>query len=211
MKKIYFFLAVFAAMFLVISCSDEESYADQEKKERKAVAAFIKKKNIKVISEQDFEAAGEVTDTAKNEYVLFDDNGVYMQIVRKGVGSKLQLGSITRVICRYYEINLFTDSIQARNNSNYFNSQPDIMTVRNNKGNLEASFETTATMYYFYRSASVPTGWLVPLNYVNIGRPENEDDQIAKVRLIVPHAAGQAYASAQVYPCFYEITYQKAR
>ena len=66
-------------------------------------------------------------------------------------------------------------------------------------------------MYRIYQSASVPAGWLVPLTYINLGRPINEGDEIAKVRLIVPHTQGQAYASQNVYPCLYDITYERGR
>ena len=62
-------------------------------------------------------------------------------------------------------------------------------------------------LMYHSSSTSVPAGWLVPLNYINVGRPENENDEIAKVRLIVPHSQGTVDASSSVYPCFYEITY----
>jgi len=51
----------------------------------------------------------------------------------------------------------------------------------------------------------------VPLTYINLGRPINEGDEIAKVRLIVPHTQGQAYASQNVYPCLYDITYERGR
>ena len=40
---------------------------------------------------------------------------------------------------------------------------------------------------------------------------ESEDEGIAKVRLIVPHSEGQTEAASNVYPCFYEITFQKMR
>ena len=33
-------------------------------------------------------------------------------------------------------------------------------------------------------------------------------DDIARVRLIVPHSQGQLEAIDRVYPCYYEITYQ---
>ncbi|MCD8265556.1 MAG: DUF4827 domain-containing protein, partial [Prevotellaceae bacterium] len=47
--------------------------------------------------------------------------------------------------------------------------------------------------------------------YVNIGRQTTEDEGIAKVRLIVPHSQGTADATGNVYPCFYELTYQEMR
>ena len=65
-------------------------------------------------------------------------------------------------------------------------------------------------MYAAYSSTSVPKGWLVPLSYIKVGRQFSED-QISKVRLIVPHSEGHANATSSVYPCFYEITYQEMR
>jgi hypothetical protein len=64
-------------------------------------------------------------------------------------------------------------------------------------------------MYYVYGSAQVPPGWLVPLTYINVGYPEKDGDEIAKVRLIVPHSQGHTMASSNVTPYFYEITYQR--
>jgi len=64
-------------------------------------------------------------------------------------------------------------------------------------------------MYLAYSSTSVPAGWLVPLTYINIGRPLKDGDEIAKVKIIVPHSEGQSYASEYVYPCYYKITYMR--
>ena len=44
--------------------------------------------------------------------------------------------------------------------------------------------------------------------YIKVGR---EISGRSKIRLIVPHSEGQSDASASVYPCYYEITYQLAR
>ena len=76
-------------------------------------------------------------------------------------------------------------------------------------------FTSTATfvsgaMYSTY-GTSVPSGWLVPLSYINVGRQSRPDEEIARVKLIVPHSQGQSYASQNVYPCFYDITYQRER
>jgi hypothetical protein len=64
-------------------------------------------------------------------------------------------------------------------------------------------------MYYTYQSATVPAGWLVPFNYINIGLPQSEDDEVAKVRLIVPHSQGHTTASGNVTPYFYTIIFQR--
>ena len=62
-----------------------------------------------------------------------------------------------------------------------------------------------------YGSTAVPSGWLVPFTYINVGRQTSENDEIAKVKLIVPHSQGQSNASSNVYPCFYVITYERGR
>ena len=66
-------------------------------------------------------------------------------------------------------------------------------------------------MKSYYNTTNVPAGWLEPLHYVNLGRYTGEKDQIAKVRVVVPHSSGTTRASSKVYPCFYEITYEQGR
>ena len=84
------------------------------------------------------------------------------------------------------------------------------MSVRRSSDTFTASFIAgESVMYSQYKSASVPAGWLAPLLYINVGRPEKEGDEIAKVNIIVPAAQGTVAASESVYPCFYTITYEK--
>ncbi len=204
MKKfIYLLLAVMAFGSFVAACDDTETYADMKEKEREAIDAFIKSEGIKVISLEQFEEQDSTTDVSKNEYVLFKDNGVYMQIVRKGEGSPIADGERAEVIVRYYEVNIKEGDTLTGNL--YDASNPDYLTIENKSGNYSGSF-TSGYMYSAYGS-SVPSGWLVPMPYLNIGRKE----PIAKVRLIVPHSEGQSTATSYVYPCFYEITYRKGR
>lgn len=211
MGKIKFILFAFAAIFTLMSCDDTESYADQKKKERAAINSYITKNKIKVISESEFFEQDTTTDVSKNEYVLFDNTGVYMQIIREGCGEKLKDGETATVLCRFTEWNLLTDSLQLANNigASEFN-HPDIMIVKNTSGTFKASFVAgSSVMYFIYRSTSVPAGWLTPLTYIKIGRPANPGEEIAKVKLIVPHTQGHQYATSGVYPCLYEITYQR--
>lgn len=201
------------SVVLFASCNDRETYADQKKKETSAINSYIAENHVKVISEEEFASQGETTDTGKNEFVLLKASGVYMQIVRKGCGKPVKNGETTDVLCRFTETNLLTDSLLLSNDNLYFSSIPEKMNVTNNYGTFSGSFDTSSSlMYTAYASASVPSGWLLPLRYVNIGRPSEEDgDEIAKVRIIVPSAQGQKYASMNVYPCLYDITYQKGR
>lgn len=211
MGKIKFILFALAAIFTLMSCDDTESYADQKKKERAAINSYITKNKIKVISESEFLAQDTTTDVSKNEYVLFDNTGVYMQIIREGCGEKLKDGETATVLCRFTEWNLLTDSLQLANNigASEFN-HPDIMIVKNTSGTFKASFVAdSSVMYFIYGSTSVPAGWLTPLTYIKIGRPANPGEEIAKVKLIVPHTQGHQYATSGVYPCLYEITYQR--
>ena len=211
MKTIRLMLCVVIAAMAIASCSDSETYADQKKKERTAVNRYIANQKIKVISESQFEAQGETTDTAKNEWVLFEGTGVYMQIIRKGCGEKLKDGETADVLCRFNEYNILeSDSALQATNIYSYTWLVDKMTVKNTSGTYSASFDTSSSlMYNTYSSAAVPAGWLVPMAYINLGRPKTEDDEIAKVKLIVPHTQGQSNASQSVYPCMYELTYQR--
>jgi hypothetical protein len=224
-------LALCAAGFLLQSCNNDETYADQKKKERNAIANFINRDmyildsdgdtiehvgKINVITQEQFEANDSVTDLSKNEYVLFENSGVYMQIVRQGSGNKMKNGDNKTIFCRFLEYNIMGDSLQLRNNVLYYATVPDVMSVQDSYGTITGSFTTGdsgnyGAMYSTYGKTTVPTGWLVPLPYVRIGRQTDKDTEIAKVRLIVPHSSGQSDATSNVYPCYYEITYQEGR
>ncbi len=229
-QAIYMCLALVLTGWMWQSCDDGETYAEQRERERDAIAAFlgrdvvirssdgeelIRVGKINTISEGTFYAQDSTTNLERNEYVVFENTGVYMQIVRKGAGDKLRSGQQKRIICRYTEFNILRDSVQTTNNSSYWATNPDIMDVTNNYGTFTASFNTSVNgggaMYAYYGSTAVPAGWLVPLTYINIGRQLSAEDEIAKVRLIVPHSQGHSDASSNVYPCFYEITFQEMR
>ena len=213
----------------LISCHDDETYADKKEKERKAIQAFMKRDVaivdvdgdtvcyvgvINVISEEQFYAQDSLTNINENEYVLFDGSGIYMQIVRKGVGEKLRRGESKRLICRFIEYNILGDSLQLRSDVNYWHTNPDIMAVTNTSGTFSGRFVTgdmAGSMYQTYGEEKVLEGWLAPLPYIRVGRQTTAEGEIAKVRLIVPHTAGQSNAASNVYPCFYEILYQECR
>ena len=206
MKKLLFSLIALAAVFT--SCNDYETYGDKKEKERNAISKFIADSSIVVISEDQFIQQGKTTNLARNEFVRFDKNGVYMQIVREGCGTPLQDGEQVNLVCRFTEFNIITDTIQTFNNTSYFAASPDIMQVSRTSGTFTASF-TSGVMLSYYGSASVPSGWLVPLTYVKVGRPLSETEENCKVRLIVPHSQGHYTASSNVIPFYYEITFQR--
>lgn len=222
-------LLVLAAVstFSVVSCDDDETYADRRKRERKQVESFINNGvevkdpdsgeiflsvpgNIKVLSESEFYANDSTTDVSKNEYVLFSGSGIYMQIVRRGIGEKLQDGERATLLTRFTEFNIAADSITSTNTTLDYATLPDVMTVVNTSGTFTASF-TSGVLQARYGSKAVPNGWLVPLTFIGIGRQSAPDEEIAKVRLIIPSTEGQSDAYNNVYACFYEITYQRGR
>lgn len=233
MRKILYVVVSLVAIGMTIwSCDDYEDYSELRDYELSAVSRFVDNpsfgeimgKKINVISEKEF-LKDTITDVSKNEFVLLE-NGVYMQIVRRGCGSVLKNGEKAAVLCRYKEYN-----INERNDSAVlvsFNDDPvkyqslyDKIDVVNNSGTFKKSWSLTedntgyqSRLYAYYASKyktsiSVPEGWLVPLSYIKLGRPQKEGDEIAKVRLIVPHEMGHEVALNRVCAFYYEITYER--
>ena len=210
----------------VVSCNDDDTYADRRDREQKQITSFLETGakvlsdesdslyllnipgNIKVISTDEFYRNDSTTDVSKNEYVYFSDTGVYMQIVRKGTGKKIEDGERATVVCRYIEYGIASDTILSSNRSIYTETSPEIMECSNSLGIYSAVF-TSGIMKRVYNSATVPSGWLEPMPYINIGRQSAEG--VALVRLIVPSTRGTETAYSNVYPCFYEISYQRGR
>jgi hypothetical protein len=230
MKKVFYtFLSLMIAVTGLVSCSDDQTYAEQKDKERNAIDAFLKRDVtivgpsgdticnvgvINVITEQEFFDQDSTTNLENNEYVLFASSGIYMQIVRKGVGKKIEKGETRQIDCRFIEFNILGDSLQLRNDVSYWATSPDVMAVTNTSGTFSASFITgnlAGAMYQTYGEEKVLDGWLAPFPYIRVGRQKSGEGEIAKVRLIVPHTAGQSSAASNVYPCFYEILYQERR
>ena len=219
---------VLAALVALAACSKDTTYADQKKAERSAIENFINSSHvitfegdtllamgpITTIDDVDFYGQDSTTDVSRNEYVYFGSSGVYMQIVRKGVGNKIESGQTKRIIARYFEYNIMADSVQSLNTIVYYSTTPDLLSVANTYGTFTASFITDnggGAMYRLYNNTEVPSGWLAPFPYIRVGRQINEGDQISKVRLIVPHSQGTANARSNVQPFFYEITFQEMR
>ena len=99
MKKLL--LICIAAVAVLASCNDYETYGDKKEKERNAISKFISDYGILVIDEDQFVLQGCTTDTARNEYVKLNKSGVYMQIARPGCGEKLKDGETANICCRF--------------------------------------------------------------------------------------------------------------
>ena len=82
-KLLLLFFILLAVGFSFQACDDTKTYAEMLEEEDDAIADFINKEGIKVISQTEFFDNDSVTDVEKNEFVQLS-SGVYMQIVDKG-------------------------------------------------------------------------------------------------------------------------------
>lgn len=211
MKTFYIvLLGIFGLGFFIQSCDNSKTYAELKEDEREAIRRFIELKNIKVIDEDQFRAQDSTTNVANNEYVLFEESGVYMQVLNRGNGEVLSDGRY-EILTRYWEEVIAedgtSDTLSSNMNPNSF-PYPDEFILTKTSNSLSASFAGYGAMYQAHGSAYVPSGWLLPLNYLKVGR---EISGRSMVKLIVPHSEGTSTASGQVVPCHYEITYQMSR
>jgi hypothetical protein len=200
-----YLLLVCCGILLVTSCSDYETYGEKKQEERDAISSYITANNIQVISQTQFAAQGDSTSVEKNQYVYFDNSAVYMQIISKGNGSVIPNGQ-TNLLARFSEYSIMSSVYTYSNFTTPY--LYDKLTVTRSDATFTASFDS-GQMYSVY-GASVPSGWLIPLNYVKVGR-YTTDNEIAHVKLIVPHTQGTSTASGNVYPYAYEIYYQQEK
>ncbi len=215
MRKLTFLLLLCVGVMSFIACNNQETYADQKNRERAAINKYIADSAVSVLSEEQFATQNYTTDVSKNQWVLFQSTGVYMQIQRKGCGEKIKDGETVTVLCRFTERNMLTDTIEVSNIlASAYSYWVDKMSVVDNSGTFTGSFiagSSTLVSAHQLTSTSVPKGWLVPLTFINVGRPATATDEIAKVRLIVPHDVGHLSATSSVTPYLYDITYERGR
>lgn len=205
MKK-FLFLAVslIVASVGIVSCDDDETYAEQKEREAKRIRQWIASHDIDVISMSDF-LKDTITnnpdcgpDSTRNEYVLFADNGVYMQIVKRGGGEVMGPDALWYMNAEFVEVYVGTGDTMTMN---HFQHEPDKLYIKRKGGNYTASF-LSGVMANVY-GTTVPSSWIMPFPYIKPGMLGGA----SKVRLIVPHNQGTQTASSNVYPTFYEITF----
>lgn len=210
MKKFSIFLMFVLGILCFPSCDNSKTYAELKEEERDAIKRFIEVNGIKVISEDVFEEQDSVTNLAENEYVLYEESGVYMQILERGGGKVLEDGR-HEILARYVEEQInedgSVDTLSLNTIANLY-PHPDEFVLTKSGNSYSASFGNGAAMVNMHGSNSVPTGWILPFNCLKVGRKISERSVI---RLIVPHSQGTYTASSSVVPCFYEITYQLSR
>ncbi|MGL5272047.1 MAG: DUF4827 domain-containing protein [Phocaeicola sp.] len=206
MKKLGIFLGAFMVLGVVFqSCDNSKTYAELKEEERESIQRFIERENIKVISLEQFQAQDSTTNVDENEYVLFSDNGVYMQVIDRGHGEVLEDGNSV-MLARYLEKRLnedgTADTISLNTIANLY-PDPDEFTLTISGKNYYGTFASGVMSSY---STAVPSGWLVPFRYI---KPGNTTAGRSRVRLIVPHSVGQSSASSSVYACHYNITFKR--
>lgn len=221
MRGVYILLISIVVCSCLQSCDNGKTYAEMKEDEADAIHAWILSHNYQIISEKDFYNQDTVTN--ENQFVLFEESGVYMNIMCKGPngenGEVLKEGS-HEILSRFVEV-----AVQSRdelefsvgdtllwNMGNTGNSTlelfPEEYKLTISSSSYSAAFQTSReySMASIYGTTSVPSGWLVPLKYLKPGRTTSSE-KVARVRLIVPHGQGTSKASQYVYPCYYEITY----
>lgn len=85
MKRIHLFFMLALAALGMQSCNNDKTYAEKKEEEADAINKYLLENDIKVIDENTFFSQDTMT-LADNEYVLFKESGVYMNVMQRGVG-----------------------------------------------------------------------------------------------------------------------------
>ena len=190
MKKFtLFFLVLIVACLGFQACDNTKTYAEMLEEEKDGINDFIKKNNIKVISQSEFYAQDSMTH--ENEYVQLA-SGVYLNIVDKGPVKTDTVKNNDQILVRFLEYNILRKDTTLSNLSDP--SIVDEFRYTVSSSSIAGRF-LQGYMYAYYGS-QVPAGWLVPLPYVA---------NMSHVKLIVPSKMGQSDAMQNVYPCYYDI------
>lgn len=213
MKRVIISLFSVLLLGLMFSC-DEKSIDTKDEpvnEEQDSILTYNKLKEIeatqikKWISDYNIKVDGptsllkdSTSNVEDNEYALFADLGIYMQIVRCGDGSPIEDGETRYYDARYVEVNIGTGDTLT---SNLFQQEPDAFYLRRTGDNYTGSF-TSGLMERTY-GTPVPNAWILPFLYIKPGTMSGSS--AAKIRLIVPHIHGTQKAAAEVYPTYYEI------
>lgn len=212
MKKLLFlFLSLFALGSIFQACDDSKTYAEMLEDEKNAVNKFISDSAIHIISQEVFEkqdsttAVKGVNGASYDEFVAFS-NGVYMQIVDRGVEDEADVFADNDIICvRYLEKNVATRELTSFNvfleeyalPQYYVN--PAVFRYVNNESTYVAAGTFLEMDYLWesnYQSTVVPQGWLLALPYLRNN---------AHIRLIIPSKMGHNTAQQYVTPYYYDI------
>ncbi len=211
MKKLGVLMIIaFGLGFAFQACDNHKTYAELKEEERDAIRRFIEVRDIKVIDEDQFFEQDTTTNVQQNEYVLFEESGVYMQVIERGGGELLEDGRY-EILVRYEEEEITedgtTDTLSLNTWVNYYPHPDELMITKSGKS-LSGSLNTAGAMYSTHGSTSAPSAWMLVFDYIKPGRKFSDRSHI---RLIVPHSEGTITASRSVTPAYYDIKYQLAR
>lgn len=189
-------IAILSLCTVFVSCSKSRSYAEKLADERKAINRFIKSRDIKVITEEEFKNQGYITNLDENEYVELQ-NKVYLQIVDKGDTDPIDsIKNGDQLTVRFEEYNIQEGYVTSLSNID----DPyavDAFNYRISGNEISGEFYGDSPMLSSsINITKVPVGWLIGLRYVGYG---------SRIKVIVPSKMGHIYALNGVYPCFYDL------
>lgn len=213
MKRLFPYLLTVVMLIGVFSCdkksiegeskenSEQQDSIMTDEKQKQNEATQIKK----WISDHNIIVTGpsslledSTSNVENNEYALFADLGIYMQIVRCGDGSPIEDGETRYYNARYVEVNIGTGDTLT---TNMYQQEPDAFYLRCTGDNYTGAY-TGGLMSKTY-GTTMPNAWMLPFLYIKPGTMSGSS--AAKIRLIVPHIHGTQKAAAEVYPTYYEI------
>ena len=135
-------MMVFGLGLAFQSCNDGKTYAEMKEEEREAIKRFIELNEIKVIDEDQFAEQDSTTNLSANEFVLFEESGVYMQVVERGGGETLEDGRY-EFLARYVEERIgedgTVDTLSLNTLANLY-PHPDEFVLTKSGNSLSASF-----------------------------------------------------------------------
>ena len=134
-----------------------------------------------------------MTDVSKNEFVRFNNDGIYMQIVRKGNGpTMIELAKARKdstatrpLLCKFLEYDI-RDADTTYSNIYMSSINDEISCTYSHFSRSYDGYFTDGIMKNAY-GTGVPKGWLKPLSFIRLTKVAGEE---AKVRIIVPHTSG---------------------
>ena len=142
--------------FAFQACDDTKTYAEMLEEEDDAIAEFISKENIKVISQTEFYDNDSVTNVEENEFVQLA-SGVYMQIVDKGSDNPADtVKDNDLILVRFMEYSLLDKDTTLSNLSYPYIVDEFKYTATSSS---IAGIFTQGLMYSAYGYTAVPAGW----------------------------------------------------
>lgn len=172
-----------ALMFMLSSCEDSRSYAELLADENKLVNSFLAQHRV----EESFPADSYEVGPNAPYYKVDEEGDVYMQVLRKGNGTKPAYGD--RVYFRYmrYDLNYYV----VGSDENYGAGNA------NNIGNTEATFFLFED-YSIQQSYQFGTGIQIPVGLLGYD---------CQVNVIIKSQSGPSNDMSYVVPYLYTISY----